>query len=100
MEKSTPHHRLTDVQAASAAQGINTFTMTAQEGLARMGLTPAEAIAAVCTMQRGSFYKSMTTHANHRVWQDVYHVHTQYGLAYVKVTLWPDSRVVIQFKGK
>jgi motility quorum-sensing regulator/GCU-specific mRNA interferase toxin len=42
----------------------------------------------------------MTTHANHRVWQDVYHVHTQYGLAYVKVTLWPDSRVVIQFKGK
>ncbi|WP_239987187.1 type II toxin-antitoxin system MqsR family toxin [Agitococcus lubricus] len=30
----------------------------------------------------------------------IYHVHTQYGLAYVKVTLWPDSRVVIQFKGK
>ena len=100
MEKSTPHYRLTDIQAAIAAQGINAFTMTAQEGLARMGLTPAEAIAVVCTMQRGSFYKSMTTHANHRVWQDVYHVHTQYGLAYVKVTLWPDSRVVIQFKGK
>ena len=73
MEKSTPHYRLADVQAAIAAQGINTFTMTAQEGLARMGLTPAEAIAVVCTMQRGSFYKSMTTHANHRVWQDVYH---------------------------
>ena len=70
MEKSTPHYRLVDVQASVTAQGINAFTMTAQEGLARMGLTPAEALAVVCTMQRSHFYKSMTTHANHRVWQD------------------------------
>lgn len=26
------------------------------------------------------FYKSMTTHADHRVWQDVYHVSLEEGL--------------------
>ena len=45
-------------------------------------------------------YKSMTTHADHRVWQDVYHAHCPNGkTAYIKVTL-RDGTVVIQFKEK
>lgn len=100
MEKPTPHYNLSEVQAAVAAQGINAFTMTAQQGLALMGLSPSDGVAVVCSMRRADFYKSMTTHANHRVWQVVYHVRALLGLAYIKVTLWPDSRVVIQFKEK
>ena len=46
------------------------------------------------------FYKSMTTLADHRVWQDVYHSATPVGKeAYIKITL-RDSAPVIQFKEK
>jgi hypothetical protein len=34
--------------------------------------SPAEAVAAVLDMERGDFFKSMTAHARHDVWQDVY----------------------------
>src|SRR5277367_4000983 len=40
-------------------------------------------------MQRSQFYKSMTAHADHRVWQDVYHVPSVAGLLYVKFTPMP-----------
>jgi len=44
------------------------------------------------------FYKSMTTYADHRVWQDVYHAPCPNGkMAYIKLTL-QDGAVVIQFK--
>lgn len=98
MEKTTPHYDLVTAQALVAAQGVNAFTMMALSGIATMGLTQADAIAAVCSMSRKCFYKSMTTINNHKVWQDVYHVPTTQGFAYVKITIEPDSRVVIQFK--
>lgn len=37
-------------------------------------------------MQRGMFYKSMTSYANHKQWQDVYHVPSAAGLIYLKFT--------------
>ena len=44
----------------------------------------------------------MTTHANHTIWQDVYHAQTPAGIAaYIKVTGYADgSPPVIQFKEK
>jgi motility quorum-sensing regulator/GCU-specific mRNA interferase toxin len=42
----------------------------------------------------------MTTHANHKIWQDVYHAPTPVGkIAYIKLTL-KEGSVVIQFKEK
>ncbi len=37
-------------------------------------------------MQRSQFHKSMTAYADHRVWQDVYHVPSPAGVLYVKFT--------------
>ncbi len=37
-------------------------------------------------MQRSQFYKSMTSYGDHRVWQDVYHVHSPAGTLYIKFT--------------
>ena len=43
----------------------------------------------------------MTTHADSRVWQDVYHAPCPNGtVAYVKLTLTVGGKVVIQFKEK
>jgi motility quorum-sensing regulator/GCU-specific mRNA interferase toxin len=63
-----------------------------------MGLTGNEAVGVVLTMTRSMFYKSMTTHADPSIWQDVYHAPCPNGkTAYIKVTLRAGA-VVIQFK--
>jgi motility quorum-sensing regulator/GCU-specific mRNA interferase toxin len=47
------------------------------------------------------FYKSMTTHLSHAVWQDVYYAPLTHGrIAYIKLTLTAAGKVVIQFKEK
>lgn len=101
MEKRKPHYELTAVQSAVRLRGADAFTATALVGAQAMGLDVAQAIEVVCSMKRGDFYKSMTTHASSQVWQDVYHPETPTGkIAYVKVTLREDGSIVIQFKEK
>lgn len=100
MEKNRPHYKLSEVQAVVAERGVQVLTQTALMNAARMGLSAEDVCALVAGMTRAMFFKSMTTHADHRVWQDVYHVPCPpAGLAYVKVTLQPGA-VVIQFKEK
>ncbi len=80
--------------------GIAAFTRLALREIDAMGLSVAQAIGVVLDLRRGMLHKSMTTHADHRVWQDVYHAPCPNGkLAYIKLTL-QDSAVVIQFKEK
>lgn len=99
MEKRKPHYDLLAVQAAVRRLGADAFTASALIGARAMGLDAAGAIDVVCGMTRRDFYKSMTTHATSRVWQDVYHPETASGkVAYVKVTLRQDGSIVIQFK--
>ncbi len=43
------------------------------------------------------FYKSMTTHADHRVWQDVYRPATSAGEVYLKLTV-IDDVLIVSFK--
>jgi motility quorum-sensing regulator / GCU-specific mRNA interferase toxin len=51
-----------------------------------MALTPAD------------FYKSMTTHADHRIWQDVYHARTaNHANVYLKLTV-IDGVLIVSFK--
>ena len=101
MEKGTPHYNLDAIKAAVAARGFDAFTRTARHGAALLGLTGFEAIAVVLGLERGMLLKSMTTHADHRVWQDVYLAPCPNGrVAYIKLTLRADGSVVIQFKEK
>lgn len=65
-----------------------------------MGLTTADMLTVVASLSRRQFYKSMTSYADHRVWQDVYHAATPVRRdAYIKITF-RDAAPVIQFKEK
>ena len=100
MEKRVPHHDLAMVQALVIRVGAAAFTKTALDGGRAMGLTSAEMLAVVAALTRRQFFKSMTTYADHRIWQDVYHAPTPVRReAYVKITL-RDVAPVIQFKEK
>lgn len=72
MEKRKPHYDLSAVQSAIRLRGADAFTLTALIGAQAMGLEVVQAIEVVCSMGRSDFYKSMTTYASSRVWQDVY----------------------------
>ncbi|MGH9521935.1 MAG: type II toxin-antitoxin system MqsR family toxin [Terriglobales bacterium] len=82
------------------ALGTAAFTKTALDGGRQMGLTTAEMLAVIASLTRREFYKSMTTYADHRIWQDVYHAPTPVNrTAYIKITL-RENAPVIQFKEK
>lgn len=100
MEKRAPHYRLAEVLGIVSARGLGAFAATAIFNLAAMELSEVEAIAVVMSITRAMFYKSMTTHNDSRMWQDVYHVPCPNGkIAYIKLTLQAGA-VVIQFKEK
>jgi len=100
VEKSTPHYDLAAIQAQVARLGAAAFTKTALDGGRDMGLTSHEMLAVIAALTRRNFYKSMTTYADHTVWQDVYHSPTPVEQeAYIKITM-RDTAPVIQFKEK
>lgn len=100
VEKRTPHYDLARIQAQVARLGAAAFTKTALDGGREMGLTSAEMLVVIASLSRPNFYKSMTSYADHRIWQDVYHAATPVKKdAYIKITL-RDEAPVIQFKEK
>ena len=56
-----------------------------------------EIIGVVTALTPRDFYKSMTTHADHRIWQDVYRPKTPAGDVYLKLTV-IDDVLIVSFK--
>lgn len=55
-------------------------------------------LALMTWLESSNFYKSMTTHADHRIWQDVYHAKTTRGdEVYLKLTI-IDDVLIVSFK--
>lgn len=73
MEKHKPHYLLSEIQAQMTTPASMNLTLSARNGVRAAGMAAAEALAVVNGLTAGHFYKSMTTHADHRVWQDVYY---------------------------
>ena len=100
MDKRTPYYDLARVRARVATLGVGAFTKTALDGGRNVGLTTTEMLAVIASLSSQNFYKSMTTFADHRIWQDVYHAMTPTRKeAYIKIPL-RASALVIQFKEK
>lgn len=96
MEKATPHCKLSVVKALVAAGKVR-FTKTALAGGAALGLDALAIIEVVRALRSSDFHKSMTTHGDHRVWQDVYRPGTPAGGVYLKLTVIEDV-LIVSFK--
>ncbi len=70
MEKRTPHCKLVIVKALVSAGKYRT-TQTARAGAIELGFDLDDMLAVVKSLTSADFYKSMTTHADHSIWQDV-----------------------------
>lgn len=85
-EKRKPSHDLQAIKAAfSTTKGLNA-TGAAIKGAALLGYGRREMVETIQTMERKHFFKSMTSYADHKSWQDVYHVPSKSGVLYIKFT--------------
>jgi motility quorum-sensing regulator/GCU-specific mRNA interferase toxin len=72
-------------------------TVAALTGGAALGLDFEGMVGVVMALTPQDFHKSMTTHADHRIWQDVYCPVTKVGEVYLKLTV-IDDVLIVSFK--
>jgi motility quorum-sensing regulator/GCU-specific mRNA interferase toxin len=96
MEKRIPHCKLAVVKALVETGNVRT-THAARAGAVELGLEFSDMLAVVMALTPADFYKSMTTYADHTVWQDVYRPSTQAGDIYLKLTV-IDDVLIVSFK--
>jgi motility quorum-sensing regulator / GCU-specific mRNA interferase toxin len=96
MEKRMPHCKLTLVRAL-VEQGKVRTTQSARIGATQLGLELADMLDVVTALTPNDFFKSMTTHADHTIWQDVYRPRTPVGDVYLKLTVLEDL-LIVSFK--
>ncbi len=98
MEKQTPHCKLSVVKTLVEADQVRA-TASAFNGARELGINSLSGMCAVVlSLTSADFYKSMTTHIDHRIWQDVYRTKTSSGdEVYLKLTV-IDDVLIVSFK--
>ena len=96
MEKRTPHCKLPVVKAL-VTEGKVRSTLSALAGGAALGFDFEGIVEVVMALTPADFHKSMTTHADHQIWQDVYRPSTPAGEVYLKLTV-IDDVLIVSFK--
>jgi len=81
LEKFAPTYNLEEFKKSEIK-----ITVTADKTAKDLGFDRNGIKNVISTMQREHFYKSMTSYANHKIWQDVYHVPFENLILYVKFT--------------
>lgn len=74
LEKRKPTYDLAAIKAVLGEVDTLSITTSALWDATALGFDRAGIAKVIRSTKPGMFYKSMTTHADHRVWQGVYHV--------------------------
>jgi motility quorum-sensing regulator / GCU-specific mRNA interferase toxin len=74
VEKRRPTYDLAAVKSAFATPNGLAITTSALRDATSLGYNRNGIVGVIASINRQMFQKSMTTFADHRVWQDVYHV--------------------------
>jgi motility quorum-sensing regulator/GCU-specific mRNA interferase toxin len=86
VEKAKPTYDLEAFRGAAKSIETIEITLSASRGAGELGIDEAEMLRVLQSMERTDFVKSMTSYADHTVWQDVYNVPWGDYLIYVKFT--------------
>ena len=98
MEKGSSHCKLPAVKALVQAGRVRA-TASAFVGARDLGINDLAGMCAiVLALNSDDFYKSMRTHGDHRIWQDVYRGITADGIeVYLKLPV-IDDLLIVSFK--
>ena len=86
-EKRKPHYALADIKAAFADPATLNRSFVSKQGADALGMDDGAVVVTMQALAAADFEKSMTSYADHRVWQDVYRPKAAGTELYVKVTL-------------
>ena len=98
-EKRKPHYALAEIKAAFADPAALNRSFVSKQGADDLDMDDRGVVAVIQGLTLPDFDKSMTSHADHTVWQDVYKPSVGGRAIYVKFTL--DARralFLISFK--
>jgi motility quorum-sensing regulator / GCU-specific mRNA interferase toxin len=94
MEKRRPTYDLNAVKEVLGTVETLAITRSALSTAYALGFDRAGIAAVILGIGPGMFVKSMTTLADHRAWQDVYHVPSEDLILYIKI----QADVVTEFR--
>jgi motility quorum-sensing regulator / GCU-specific mRNA interferase toxin len=72
MEKLKPHYSLATIESAFADASSLNQSFVSKQGADDLDMDDAAVVAVIQGLSNSDFDKSMTSIADHRVWQDVY----------------------------
>ena len=81
MEKFIPTYNLEEFKTSNFL-----ITRTAEKTALNLNFDRNGIRKVISTMKQENFYKSMTSYADHKIWQDVYHVPYEDMILYIKFT--------------
>jgi motility quorum-sensing regulator / GCU-specific mRNA interferase toxin len=84
MEKRRPTYDLDAIKGELGSVDTLAITTSALRDAVGLGFDRSGIVEVIGSITRKMFVKSMTTFADHRVWQDVYHVPARELVLYVK----------------
>ena len=87
MEKLKPQYGLATIKAAFAEASSLNRSFVSKQGADDLDMDDAAVVAVIQGLSAADFDKSMTSMADHRVWQDVYKPSVSGRALYVKFTL-------------
>lgn len=87
MEKKTAHYCLTFVKELVRSGNVSA-TSSALKGAAALGFNFSDMKDVIENLEISDLHKSMTTHASHTIWQDVYNFPSEEaGDIYIKLSV-------------
>ncbi len=99
MEKRKQHYALADIKAAFADLSSLNRSFVSKQGADNLGMDDSEVVAVIQALTLADFEKSMTSMADHKIWQDVYKPIVGGRTLYVKFTVdAQDALFLISFK--
>ena len=84
MEKRLPTYDIEAIKQAIGSEGTLAMTRTAIRDAKALGFDRGDVVGIIRGIGSRMFFKSMTTLADHHIWQDVYHVPIRDFVLYVK----------------
>jgi motility quorum-sensing regulator / GCU-specific mRNA interferase toxin len=86
-EKLKPHYALANIKAEFADPAKLNRSFVSKLGADDLGMDDSAVVAVIQALSHSDFDKSMTSFADHRIWQDVYKPSVGGPALYVKFTL-------------
>ncbi len=98
MEKRRQSYILADIQSQMKNIDGLRLTSSSRKGLVELDFDDNDAVNAIQALTMNDFKKSMTTYANHKVWQDVYNSSYKGVDLYIKFQRDDEGFFTISFK--